>query len=463
MKDDEYLASVREQYENYPYPKRSPEDEKNVLYVNAAEHIGNISHYCFGGKRDLRDGVRCLVAGGGTGDTVMFLGEQLRDTDSEIVYLDLSRASMEIARERAKVRGLTNITWHHRSLLELPNMNIGKFDFINCCGVLHHLEDPVKGLNALRSVLCDEGAMGIMVYGQYGRTAIYQMQELMRLINHGENNLQECVDNTRLAIAELPEENWYKRDEEKWKSHIEELGDIEVYDLFLHSHDRAYTVPQLYKLLKDCDLNMVSFTGFSGQKLKYMPGTYVKNERLRGLIDKSTDVHQQAIAELISGSIKTHTFYVSKQQNTIADHADFNMVPYYSFTFAHPEELFNNLSRNTSQTLNLKLGNKIGDLSLEQAEYTRYIMRYLDGNRSLGEIVRCVENDYTASDNLSFNESSMLADYNALFEKFNSYELMFVRSKDIKPYKNHDEMVAESIKRLAPTISTTEISFSYNM
>ena len=48
---------------------------------------------------------------------------------------------------------------------------------------MHHLEDPDAGLRALLSVLKDGGALGIMVYGQYGRTGVYQMQETLRLIN----------------------------------------------------------------------------------------------------------------------------------------------------------------------------------------------------------------------------------------------------------------------------------------
>lgn len=452
MDSDEYLARVREQYENYPYPKRSPEDEERTLFVTTTEHLGNISHYCFGGKRDLRDGARCLVAGGGTGDAAIYLSEQLRYTNSEVVYIDLSQASMDIARERAEVRGLTNITWLQRSLLELPNMDIGTFDYINCCGVLHHLDDPVKGLNALSSVLRKDGAMGIMVYAQYGRTAVYQMQELMRLINADENNLQQCIDNTHLTIAELPEENWYRRDEARWKDDLEKLGDIELYDLFLHSQDRAYTVPQVYNWLDECGLNLVSFTGFAGHKLKYTAETYIKNKKLRDLIDKSSIKQQQSIAELISGSIKTHTFYASKQKNTMADRMSYSMVPFYSFEFAPAEVLFNDLSKNPTQTLELNLGGKIDNLKLELGNFTRYILRYLDGNRSLGEIVQCIKNDFMLSNNHSYDEKSLLVEYSALFEIFHSYELMFVRDKEIKPYKTYAQLVAETISRNLPNI-----------
>lgn len=462
MESDNYLTKVREQYENYPYPKRDPLVEKSTVFVTTTEHIGNISHYCFSGKRDLREGARCLVAGGGTGDAAIFLAEQLRDTKGEVVYVDLSLASMDIARERAKIKGLTNITWHQQSLLDLPDMDIGHFDYINCCGVLHHLENPSAGLNALKSMLTDDGAMAIMVYAKYGRTAIYQMQELMRLINKGENNLQQCVDNTHLTLAELPESNWYKRDEHKWKNDLDDLGDIEIYDLFLHSQDRAYTVLEVYQWLNDCKLNMVSFTGFSGTKLKYAIHNYLKNENLTKFIEKTSLQQQQAMAELINGNIKTHTFYVSKKSNTLADYLDVSMIPYFTFQFAPPDTLFNDLNKNPTKTIKLKLGNNIEPLELAQSKYTRYILRYLDGNRTLGEIIQQIKSNFTSDSN--FNENALLDDYNTLYSKFFSYELMLLRSKDIKRYKTHKQLVAETLKRNRPSENSTKgVTINFSM
>ena len=456
MKNDEYLADVREQYENYPYPKRIPDDEKGTVYVTSTEDLGKISHYCFNGKRDLRDGARCLVAGGGTGDAAIFLAEQLRDTNSEVVYVDLSQASMDIARKRAEVRGLNNISWHQRSLLELPNMDIGTFDYINCCGVLHHLVDPQKGLNALSSVLKEDGGMGIMVYAQYGRTAIYQMQELMRRLNNDEKDLQKCVDNTHLVLTELPPSNWYKRDEKNWQGDLDDLGDIEVYDLFLHSQDRAYTVPQVYEWLKSCNLNLTSFTGFTGQKPKYNPDIYINDEKLLDLVHKTSLKQQQSIAELIHGGIKTHTFYASRQTNTIANHMDKDAIPFYSFKFAPAEALFNDLSQNPNKPIELRFGKDAKNLVLEQSQYTRFILRYIDGNRSLGEIIKSIQSDFS-SNNISYDEKKLLDDYQALFSKFNLYELLFVRDNKIGSYKSHEQLVEETIKR-----HSTSMNFNYS-
>jgi ubiquinone/menaquinone biosynthesis C-methylase UbiE len=79
-----------------------------------------LNHYCFKGQRNFNQDFRCLVAGGGTGDSVINLAEQLRGTSAEIVYLDMSAASRRIAEQRAAVRGLTNITWLTESLIIHP-------------------------------------------------------------------------------------------------------------------------------------------------------------------------------------------------------------------------------------------------------------------------------------------------------------------------------------------------------
>ena len=61
------------------------------------------------------DRVCALVAGGGTGDATIFLAEQLRGTNAEVVHLDMSQASIALAQARAQIRGLDNITWVQKS------------------------------------------------------------------------------------------------------------------------------------------------------------------------------------------------------------------------------------------------------------------------------------------------------------------------------------------------------------
>ena len=151
-RQDETTQTVRRQYEDYPYPDRDPEDERKRLVRTFPATLETMNHYCFRGRRDFSLGFRALFAGGGTGDGTIWLAEQLRDIDAHIVHLDISEASIEVARARADIRGLENITWMRGSLLDLPTMGLGPFDYIDCVGVLHHLSDSLAALVALRGM-----------------------------------------------------------------------------------------------------------------------------------------------------------------------------------------------------------------------------------------------------------------------------------------------------------------------
>src|SRR5215470_11663352 len=121
---------VAGQYEAYPYPSRNPQDEKTRLIDGSPSNLAEVDHYVFGGARDYRLPFRALVAGGGTGDALILLAQNLADRNcpAEIHYIDLSAASRRIAEARARARGLGSIHFHTGSLLDLPRSNLGRFD-----------------------------------------------------------------------------------------------------------------------------------------------------------------------------------------------------------------------------------------------------------------------------------------------------------------------------------------------
>src|SRR5579875_679046 len=176
--------SLAAQYEAYPYPKRDPREEAKRLLVGSPSLLTEIDHWVFGAARPASRPFSALVGGGGTGDGTIMLAQQLADSGrpARVTYLDRSEAAMAIARARAEARGLTNITWERGSLLDLPGSGLGPFDYIDCCGVLHHLPDPAAGLAALVSVLAPGGGMGLMVYAPHGRTGVYMAQDALRLL-----------------------------------------------------------------------------------------------------------------------------------------------------------------------------------------------------------------------------------------------------------------------------------------
>lgn len=268
-------GTVRAQYEALPYPARNPDDEKRRLLRTWLDDLPMINHYCFAGRQTFANGFRALVAGGGTGDATIFLAEQLKHTDARIVHLDFSAASMAIAKQRATLRGLNNIDWVQASLLSLPRLDLAPFDYINCVGVLHHLDDPDAGLKALRAVLKPTGALGLMVYAEVGRTGVYQMQDLLRLTRRSdvEDNtaaqISADIADARQVLAALPQSNWFKRGEDLYRDH--RMGDAGLYDLLLHSRDRAYTVGQLFDWLVDAQGLNLEFTSTYQGRAAYLP------------------------------------------------------------------------------------------------------------------------------------------------------------------------------------------------
>src|SRR5271167_295860 len=206
-------ARLAAQYEAFPYPRRDPRDEAKRLIVGSPGHLREIDHWVFGARRPASVPLRALIAGGGTGDATIMLAQQMArlGRPGQVTWLDRSGAALEIARERAAVRGLTNIVWEQRSLLELPKSGLGPFDYIDCCGVLHHLPDPAAGLRALLSVLAPGGGLGLMVYAPHGRTGVYMLQDALRQLAPTDQPLPARLDIARRTLRHLPDTAWFRR------------------------------------------------------------------------------------------------------------------------------------------------------------------------------------------------------------------------------------------------------------
>src|SRR5690606_14741490 len=113
---------------------------------------------------------------------------------------------------------------------------------------------------ALASVLKDDGALGLMLYAPYGREGVYQMQALMRYMNGSAATPQEAIENCKATLGVLPESNAFKRSRRLFND-IELFGDAGMYDLLLHSQDRAYSVSDVYELLAPEGLKPIKWLG----------------------------------------------------------------------------------------------------------------------------------------------------------------------------------------------------------
>ena len=298
---DDRLAA---QYEAYPYPRRDPRDEARRLVIGSPSHLREVDHWVFGARRPASMPLRALVAGGGTGDGAIMLAQHLARAErpGRITYLDRSAAAHGVARARADARGLT-LDWHVGSLLDLPGSGLGPFEYVDCCGVLHHLPDPAAGLQALLSVLAPGGGMGLMVYAPHGRTGVYMLQDALRLLAPLDDAPPARLDMARRVMRHLPDSAWLRRNT-YFGDHIEG-GDAGLYDLLLNPRDRAYTVPALFELLAGAGLRVTALM----EPLRYDPAAYLPDPKLRARVATLGPVARAALAEALTGNMSTHVLY----------------------------------------------------------------------------------------------------------------------------------------------------------
>lgn len=307
---DAHLAA---QYEAYPYPERNPRDEAKRLVVGSPSHLREIDYWIFGTRRPADVPFRALVAGGGTGDGTIMLATHLARAGrkAEVVYLDRSEAAMAIARARAEARGLTNIDFRQGSLLDLPKLGLGLFDYIDCCGVLHHLPEPAEGLAVLMSALAPGGGLGLMVYAPHGRTGVYMLQDALRRLAPETEPPAARLDVARRVMRNLPESAWLRANV-NFADHITG-GDAGLYDLLLNPRDQAYDVPRFAALLHQAGLAITCLV----EPMRYDPASYVSDPRLRALAAAMDPIGRAALAEALCGNISTHIAYCRRANEPV--------------------------------------------------------------------------------------------------------------------------------------------------
>lgn len=159
-------GEVRAMYEKFPYP--SPIVGKGLIRDN-----GNMLSVLFPGE-DFA-GKRILDAGCGTGQRANGVAKMF--PNAQVTGVDMTSASLEVARTMAAQNGIRNIQFQQCDLLKL---DLGvEFDVIISSGVMHHLEDPARGLRNLRAHLTETGVAMIWLYHSLGEYERFLGRELL--------------------------------------------------------------------------------------------------------------------------------------------------------------------------------------------------------------------------------------------------------------------------------------------
>ena len=114
-------------------------------------------------------GKRVLEIGCGIGtDTMNFARAGAR-----VTAIDLSDQSLEIARKRASVYGLSNITFVQGDAENLAaTIPVEPYDLVYSFGVIHHTPRPQAALDQMRRFLAPQSTLKLMVYYRYAWKAL---------------------------------------------------------------------------------------------------------------------------------------------------------------------------------------------------------------------------------------------------------------------------------------------------
>ena len=183
--ENEISLKVQNQYEIYPYPRWSSDFQ---IYDDASYFHTKKNQFPLLEKIDVK---KILVAGCGTGQHPISIAAF--DKNAEIHAIDLSKKSISYGIRKAEEYGVKNIKWFQADLLELKKFN-EKYDAIESCGVLHHMQNPKRGFDILTDML---NPQGIMKIGLYSRAFRDQLKPIKNFIK--DNNLKKDINSIRQA------------------------------------------------------------------------------------------------------------------------------------------------------------------------------------------------------------------------------------------------------------------------
>jgi len=369
---------VRDFYDKYPYPQPIDNlDKYRRLWLDPNRRRAD--YHLFWPTRSYREDHAILIAGCGTSQAAKHAS---RCPNAQVIGIDFSATSVRHTEALKHKYDLKNLRVYQLPIERASELEI-QFDQIVCTGVLHHLENPDAGLQALRGLLKPDGTMHLMIYAPYGRTGIYLLQEFCRRI--GIHAADADIHDLMVALKALPPGHPL---EHLLREAPDFRQEAELADALLHPHDRAYSVPQLFDLIEGAGLTFGRWV----KQAPYLPQCgIIARLPQAARIAQLPPVDQYTAVELFRGTLVRHSAIVYRndfpgrpQPIGFTGDAWLDYVPIrLSDTISVQEKL-----PPTAAAVLINRTHPYTDLFLPITATEKRLFDAIDGTRSVGEIVK---------------------------------------------------------------------------
>ena len=147
-----------------------------------------------------------------------------------------------------------DVTLYQCDILDVGKLN-RSFDYIECCGVLHHMEDPAKGLTALTALLKTGGKMKLALYSQLARRSVTSARDYIQ-----ENGFEPTEADIRACRALLLQQFQTNPAQYPLPAWRDFYSLSECRDLIFHVQEICYNLHELAELIEETGLTFEKFS-----------------------------------------------------------------------------------------------------------------------------------------------------------------------------------------------------------
>jgi len=226
---DEKTKKVTEFYEEKPFPNYKDDDNKlTILEKGDKNFLANQFKKFIGYKKNV------LEVGCGTGQLSNYFAI---GTNNNIVGLDPTKASLNLAKEFADKNKISNIQFINADIFD-DVLNDEVFHFIWTNGVLHHTKDPYGAFKILIKFLKKEGYVLVGLYNKLGRFRTIFRRYLFKIFGR---RLIEKIDPTlrNLKLDENEKIAWIR-------------------DQYIHPLESLHTIDEVLRWFKIHNIEFIS-------------------------------------------------------------------------------------------------------------------------------------------------------------------------------------------------------------